>query len=106
MTPQEIQIKVAEECGWIWHEDSLWFKMGDNYYWKLGNVWYQTLPPYTTSLDAIQKVALERFKKPKHTELFKFYLAVQTHGKCDWIWQLTALDWCEAFLATCEQLKQ
>lgn len=107
MTPQEIQIAVAEEMGWIWHGDSSWTKMGEDHYWKLADACYLILPPYTTSIDAIRGACLERFKGLNEWDFERQLLnradAITTGDRT--IWQLTALDWCEAFLETVKQLK-
>lgn len=105
MTPQEIQIAVAEEMGWIWHGDSSWTKMGEDHYWKLADACYLILPPYTTSIDAIREACLERFNTLNGQDTFQTKLLFKALGKMEFYWQLTALDWCEAFLETVKQLK-
>ena len=58
------------------------------------------LPPYTTSLDAIQQAAMERFKDEEDQSQFTviFFKHALDIGKVTW--QLTPLDWCIAFART------
>lgn len=115
MTPQEIQIAVAEEMGWFVFQD-----VGD---WVLRHekkcvartcgseqeCWDYYLhvfaPPYTTSIDAIRGACLERFSKDMNDQLLEMELLKVATKKRQMVWQLTALDWCEAFLETVKQLK-
>jgi hypothetical protein len=55
------------------------------------------IPHYTTSLDAIQAAAKKRFKTSDEILNFDDALDIQSgvHRKQ---WQLTAADWCEAYL--------
>jgi hypothetical protein len=57
------------------------------------------LPPYTTSLDAIQAAAVERFKEYKDRCSFDWHMANLSSINISY-WQLTALDWCIAFART------
>lgn len=110
MTPQEIQIAVAEEMGWIkfWQPDSSNDEGVGHWEWHLGKKNIRQLPPYTTSIDAIREACLERFKGLNRwdfeRQLLKRADAITTGDRT--IWQLTALDWCEAFISTVEQLKK
>jgi len=105
MTPQEIQIAVAEEMGW-----TIKARTGNGLMArKACGDWIPLvhLPPYTTSIDAIREACLERFKTSPERDLFWSALK-DTEGNDDktHVWQLTALDWCEAFLATCKEIKK
>lgn len=102
MTPehQQIQIEVAEKMGW--KESAHYFEKGESQCYNL--------PPYTTSLDAIQQVCLERFDGINGIVEFQQQLGKiereKNREKSTWSWQLTALDWCKAFLETVKQLEE
>jgi hypothetical protein len=113
MTPQEIQIAVAEEMGWKCVEipSSAYANFGSapkpKTWWK--DCESTQLPPYTTSIDAIQKACLERFKPYAHKLEFQNQLDLMAFKRCEdgiTSWGLNALDWCEAFLITCKELKK
>jgi hypothetical protein len=61
--------------------------------------WKHFVPPYTTSIDAIQAACLERFKIKSERDSFDMQLADMTRGE-SYIYQLTALDWSIAFART------
>ncbi len=107
MTTQELQIAVAEEMGWK-SRSGVFSYDGAEMPWT---VWSQNggeevnpsdVPPYSTSLDAIQKAALEKFKTDDEKLTFAANLLV-TRGR--YFWQLTAADWCVTFLNTCKEIK-
>ena len=52
MTEKEINIVIAEACGWIWHGDASWTKDPNNFYWKK-DLNYRTLPDYLNDLNAM-----------------------------------------------------
>lgn len=62
----------------------------------------RAFPPFTTSLDAIQAAAMERFKTTFDKLQFNAALfdEIKTHSEHPFIWQLSALDWCIAFART------
>lgn len=109
MTPQEIQIAVAEGMGWtkFWQPDSSNDEGVGHWEWHLGKKNIKRLPPYTTSIDAIREACLERFKAREEKVAFEDVLSSRWINipENEYRWQLTALDWCEAFLATVKQLK-
>jgi hypothetical protein len=102
LTPTEIEelrIAIAEECGWEkchCGKPSCWWvprKEDENS--------QSDIPPYTTSLDAIQAAAMERFKKEECVRTFAAMLRQPYRASVkDYIWQLSALDWCIAFART------
>lgn len=110
LTPTEIEelrIAIAEECGWekidglnssLYHFKC--WKGPDTdrkHHWKF----HVVPPPYTTSLDAIQAAAMERFKKEECVRTFAAMLRQPYRASVkDYIWQLSALDWCIAFART------
>jgi GTP1/Obg family GTP-binding protein len=102
MTPQEIQIAVAEEMGLFGFEVRN----------KKLTAWTEIekpgieVPPYTTSIDAIREACLERFKTHEAVSYFHSTLISAVYRSDKYCWQLTALDWCEAFLTTCKELKK
>lgn len=101
LTPTEIEelrIAIAEECGWKKRTTEKWEHEWMNPYTK----WSEPEPsPYTTSLDAIQAAAMERFKKEECVRTFAAMLRQPYRASVkDYIWQLSALDWCIAFART------
>ena len=59
------------------------------------------LPPYTTSLDAIQAAAMERFNSLELAYLFEGeLLVIKAETKTPFQHQLSAIDWCIAFART------
>lgn len=104
LTPTEIEelrIAIAEEMGWQ-QLTAYGGKVQWAGRWVEGNQQpVETavgLPPYTTSIDSIREAAMERFKGEDatafHVELFR------SDNDCDYVWQLTALDWAIAFART------
>jgi len=107
MTPQEIQIAVAEEMGWTddFPKGTSGILLPYKYFNTKSKKKLMELPPYTTSLDAIREACLERFKTLTERDLFWSALKdIEGNDDKTHVWQLTALDWCEAFLATVKQL--
>lgn len=99
MTPNEIEslrIAIAEECGWKYKTQ----EYGDPYWAhpEINRV-FDEPPFYTTSLDAIQAAAMERFKEYKDRCLFDWHMANLSNISISY-WQLTPLDWCIAFART------
>lgn len=112
MTPQEIQIAVAEEMGWhVEVDDDQFWRATDSKGNRNSSLWcsedaaVRDFPPYTASIDAIREACMERFKTESESNQFAACLwsKVTDNAKSN-IWQLTALDWCEAFTATVKQL--
>lgn len=118
MTPQEIQIAVAEEMGWTNCEHVKTIGLVKGFLPPKGKTphtrqypsGHYELPDYTTSLDAIQQVCLERFDGINGIVEFQQQLGKiereKNREKSTWSWQLTALDWCKAFLETVKQLEE
>lgn len=106
LTPTEIEslrIAIAEECGWEYSAECGSGECPCGFPWsnKLTGHISGRIPPYTTSLDAIQEAAMERFKELHEITLFGRNLSLQTEfAAASYIWQLTALDWCIAFART------
>lgn len=112
LTPTEIEelrIAIAEECGWhVELDDEQFHRVTDGNGNRNHELWcsdyaaIRAFPPFTTSLDAIQTAAMERFKSGLECAAFSQRLTFQ------WInettrqsyWQLTPLDWCIAFART------
>lgn len=116
MTSQELQIAVAEKMGWAWHygDTSFEAKKSGKAYWNKGKFDYLTcrslakVPPYSTSIDAIQKAAMEKFITSRHEAMFTSNLydkGIKLESN-KYLWQLTAADWCEAFLETCKEIEK
>ena len=110
LTPTEIEslrIAIAEECGWNKTDTYTSIQDGSEVsWWRLNkdvcsDCVTKDLPPYTTSLDAIQAAAMERFKKEECVRTFAAMLRQPYRASVkDYIWQLSALDWCIAFART------
>jgi len=117
LTPTEIEelrIAIAIEAGW--NIENYGPEGYETLYWRLrkpdnsirehgctGESWSRNMfghmvPPYTTSIDAIQAACLERFKD-ETSVAFQVEL-LQAKSEHPFIWQLTALDWCIAFART------
>ncbi len=111
LTPTEIEelrIAIAEECGWHVELDDEQFHRvtdgngnRDDELWCSDDAAIRAFPPFTTSLDAIQAAAMERFKKEECVRTFAAMLRQPYRASVkDYIWQLSALDWCIAFART------
>ena len=110
LTPTEIEelrIAIAEECGWNKTDTYTSIQDGSEVsWWRLNkdvcsDCVTKDLPPYTTSLDAIQAAAMERFNSLKLAYLFEGELVViKAETKTLFHHQLSALDWCIAFART------
>ena len=102
LTPTEIEglrIAIAEEMGWHAHSE-------------LNNTWnapHQVcvlvaelipLPPYTTSIDAIQAACLERFNGDDKPRFEINFLDPEICNGGKFVHELAALDWCIAFART------
>lgn len=111
LTPTEIEelrISIAEEMGWRRYDRSytlrglpvkcIQWEDKPGHPLPFGD---EAVPPYTTSIDAIQEAALERFKTLHDIGWFGRNLSLQTeYLEASYPWQLTALDWCIAFART------
>ena len=111
LTPTEIEslrIAIAEECGWHVELDDEQFHRvtdgnGNRDYelWCSDDAAIRAFPPFTTSLDAIQAAAMERFNSLELAYLFEGELVViKAETKTPFQHQLSALDWCIAFART------
>lgn len=109
LTPTEIEslrIAIAEECGWtkiaknqreeLTGTNVAWMRIAHRGEYLES---FAAIPPYTTSLDAIQAAAMERFKEYKDRCLFDWHMANLSSINISY-WQLTAIDWCIAFART------
>jgi hypothetical protein len=87
MTPEAQQIAIAEACG---------VYLFDGYSGLATN----ELHDYLNDLNAIQSAALQRLTTANEVNRFQIWLSRLTvrYGKT--FYQLTATDWCEAFLRT------
>lgn len=110
ITPTEIEslrIAIAEECGWtkiaknqreeLTGTNVAWMRIAHRGEYLES---FAAIPPYTTSLDAIQAAAMERFETEKKAKYFFFELYGAAVSFDKFVWQLTALDWCIAFART------
>lgn len=103
MTKEQLRIAVAEKIGWKRSRCEecriiTWSKNG------ICQGRDGTIPPYSTSIDAIQAACLEW----KGIQPWKFTIQLRKRfysSEHDEVWQLTAYDWCHAFLATCEEIE-
>lgn len=111
LTPTEIEelrIAIAEECGWHVELDDEQFHRvtdgnGNRDYelWCSDDAAIRAFPPFTTSLDAIQAAAMERFKIVDEQFRFEYELKEMWMSlEVGHWWQLSALDWCVAFART------
>lgn len=110
LTPTEIEelrIAIAEECGWNKTDTYTSIQDGSEVsWWRLNkdvcsDCVTKDLPPYTTSLDAIQAAAMERFKIVDEQFRFEYELKEMWMSlEVGHWWQLSALDWCIAFART------
>lgn len=99
MTPQQINAAIATDLGWET------FAEGDfkqYIYWiKPKGGLHKQIPDYCDSLDAIRAAALERFKDRAGLAIvFQGLLNEKSAFERKHTWQLTAADWCEAYLRT------
>ncbi len=101
MTSTELQIAVAEKMGW--KPDGPWLN-----FWKKKSVSVRLefLPPFSTSLDAIQQAAREKFKSDESLVEFEEQLLTVALRKNSSVWNLSAEDWCIAFLETCKEMEK
>lgn len=107
-----LQFAIAAETGWkkefVFTSSDLGTRGEQTQAWiaPSGETSVVKLPPYTTSLDAIQAAALERFKRGTEvSELsvrLEWLLKFENHSNplAFAFWQLTPLDWCIAFAMT------
>jgi hypothetical protein len=114
MNDQEINIAIAEACGWkkIFHEDEL----ADEQVWYLGERKdlnharccgshnYVQLPGYTTDLDAMHEAERVLLVSQVTEEGWENRLRYEKHIEnliaSPWIWHATARQRAEAFLRT------
>jgi len=97
LTPTEIEelrIAIAESVGWERGNDGAMHHANCNCACDIPC----QLPPYTTSLDAIQQAAVESFKD--ENGYFQTTLREVAAIKGIWQWQIAPLDWCIAFART------
>ncbi len=119
LTPTEIEelrIAIATEMGW--NIENYGPEGYETLYWRLrkpdnsirehgctGESWSRNMfghmvPPYTTSIDAIQAACLERFKDEADSVRLHNFMDMTAHDYDVLPWQLTALDWAIAFART------
>ena len=123
MTPDEMRRAIAEACGFRWIRARQSIVTGDSLTgqrvltkmsvyvcsWTEASEGDRILgwdvPDYPNDLTAIQEAALGRFKTAKDIRIFQEYLETAAYhsDECE-VWQLTALDWCEAYLKTVGKL--
>ena len=103
---EELRIAIAEEMGWhVEVDDDQFHRATDGNGNRNGELWcsddaaIRAFPDYTTSLDAIQQAAMERFKIEDEQARFEVHLLNPTNVP-RFVWQLTPLDWCIAFART------
>jgi len=97
----ELRIAIAEEMGF--EHDGPWAN-----YWILKkgpveiSITTDMLPPYTTSIDAIQAACLERFENKTDRDEITYQIVMHGIQQVPLleVWQLTALDWCIVFAKT------
>lgn len=102
MTPQQINIAIAEACGWIKVRQH-WERNGEMR-WNNDALHYLQLPDYCHDLDAMHE-AWCQISPPKHYEFRKHLQQIvlrdgHTHGPCRSCCNATAPQRAEAFLRT------
>lgn len=101
---EELRIAIAEDQFYRWKPSSEIaygaVKPIPKWHNKLNKV--EQPPPYTTSLDAIQQAALERFKDDVEIDEFNYQLNIIGSNKrpIKEVWQQPPLDWCIAYART------
>ena len=95
-----LRIAIAEEMGWTeipLPPNASWGQSANGKEWHFAH----QLPPYTTSIDAIQAACLERFGNDFNSNYaFELSLGESDLRDDQRVWQLTALEWCIAFART------
>ena len=106
MTPQQLNLAIAKDQGWkfIPSHDSPFTGNALPECWESPDghttVWTDEPVDYCSSLDAIQKAALARFTDRTEVIYFEHFLMLisnRNSNRASCIWQLTALDWAEAY---------
>lgn len=95
---EELRIAISEEC--IGKEQLCDCKYPEKDMCVCMVCRGRLLPPYTTSIDAIQAACLERFKSGEDAFAFHGEIIRLECGGDKYCWQLTALDWSIAFAHT------
>ena len=96
MTPEAIKKALVEACPTIIKQSDLGIWM-----WRDGKMWDLCLHnDPLQDLNAIQRVARERFKDWEDGDRLYTELCRLADKTSRWVWQLTAADWCEALLRT------
>jgi hypothetical protein len=99
MTDQELQVKVAEICGW----KKVLRSIDQNHVFK-NWVFIEDLPPFTSSIDAIRAEVLKQGDEFKKQFEYALMCASCSATKIVFIHQLEATDWCHCFLEAWEKL--
>jgi hypothetical protein len=109
MTPEAQRIAIAETCGWKWHGDPTWQRLGDSFYWKNDNLIYCQLPDYLNDLNAMHQAEKTLRGNQFHAvnfphELFKMVSGLNWKGDMGYFipnfTSATAAQRAEAFLRT------
>jgi hypothetical protein len=98
LSDTEMQIKIAEACGWKELKDK-----GSHVVGKLCSPDFSHVPHYLNSLDAIQSAVLAQDEEfQAHFDIKLQRIEDVTNERH--LHQLTARDWAEAFIETLRQL--
>jgi hypothetical protein len=96
MTNQDLQLRVAEKCGFSG------FTVADT-----DDINWSMFPPYTTSIDAIRAEVLkqsEGWQECFNTAMFMLFATRNASDKILYH-QLTAEHWCQCFLEAWEKVQ-
>lgn len=108
MTELEIKLAIAKDQGYKGIRISRTFGsdvLDEHIGRRKGDHYSSNIPNYTKSLDDIREAFVDRFKdKSECVELSAALRRIQAN-KGKWFFQLTALDWCEAYLETLQTLE-
>lgn len=104
MNTEQINVAMAELDGLKWHGDPAWEREAP--YWKNDVHSYMPLPPYTSSLDAVQRVFGKMTQAQQGEVVLKLWNLVGTEWTATMLMATvvtkcllsTPLQWCEATL--------
>lgn len=96
MNHDQINRAVAESLGWT--NVGVTFGILSGYPPDEKEFIYETKCEFSTSLDAIRAAALERFKTFTEQCKFQESLTEVSYDRQCFAFELTAADWCEAYL--------
>ena len=93
---QQLQIEIATGLQWTRLEVQFGWLIGI----RPGYGSAECVPQWPWSIDIIRSLAMERFNTTERATRFEQELNKIAHSKQGDVWprQLTAADWCEAFL--------